>query len=115
MSEQVAKQLLLREYYQDGYGARLLQGRACAVEDGLPCLALKSAESGMSDQEFQQQEQKYVQQMQDKPGTVSPEDMEKQSAVATPANCDLLAGNYSVPEGTAQFAAVRADRSGYEP
>lgn len=113
MSEQVAKQkLLLREYYQDGYvqaaaGGELAQWKTDSLQR-----AQSAAESGMSDQEFQQQEQKYVQQMQDKLGQYLPH-MEKQSAVATLKQLQITsAGNYAAfQKGRAQFAVVQADRA----
>lgn len=113
MSEQVAKQkLLLREYYQDGYvqaaaGGELAQWKTDSLQR-----AQSAAQSGMSDQEFQQQEQKYVQQMQDKLGQYLPH-MEKQSAVATLKQLQITsAGNYAAfQKGRAQFAVVQADRA----
>lgn len=113
MDENVQKQkLLLRDYYQDGYvqaaaGAELAQWKADSIKR-----AQDAAESGMSDQEFQQQEQKYSSQMQDKLGQYLPH-MEKQSAVATLKQLQITsAGNYAAfQKGRAQFAVVQADRA----
>jgi hypothetical protein len=113
MSEQVAKQkLLLREYYQDGYVQAAAGGELAQWKTDSLARAKSAAESGMSDQEFQQQEQKYVQQMQDKLGQYLPH-MEKQSAVATLKQLQITsAGNYAAfQKGRAQFAVVQADRA----
>ena len=66
----------------------------------------------MSDQEFHQQEQKYVQQMQDKLGLYLPK-MEKQSAAATLKQLQMTsAGNYvAFQKGRAKYAVVQADRA----
>lgn len=113
MNEQVAKQkLLLREYYQDGYVQAAAGGELAQWKTDSLKRAKDAAESGMSDQEFQQQEQKYVQQMQDKLGQYLPH-MEKQSAVATLKQLQITsAGNYAAfQKGRAQFAVVQADRA----
>lgn len=113
MDEQVAKQkLLLREYYQDGYVQAAAGGELAQWKTDSLKRAQDAAESGMSDQEFQQQEQKYVQQMQDKLGQYLPH-MEKQSAVATLKQLQITsAGNYAAfQKGRAQFAIVQADRA----
>lgn len=113
MSEQVAKQkLLLREYYQDGYVQAAAGGELAQWKTDSLKRANDAAQSGMSDQEFQQQEQRYVQQMQDKLGQYLPH-MEKQSAVATLKQLQITSvGNYAAfQKGRAQFAVVQADRA----
>lgn len=113
MDEQVAKQkLLLREYYQDGYVQAAAGGELAQWKTDSLKRAKDAAESGMSDQEFQQQEQKYSSQMQDKLGQYLPH-MDKQAAVATLKQLQITsAGNYAAfQKGRAQFAVVQADRA----
>lgn len=113
MDENVQKQkLLLREYYQDGYVQAAAGGELAQWKTDSLKRAKDAAESGMSDQEFQQQEQKYSAQMQDKLGQYLPH-MDKQAAVATLKQLQITsAGNYAAfQKGRAQFAVVQADRA----
>lgn len=113
MDENVQKQkLLLREYYQDGYVQAAAGGELAQWKTDSLKRAKDAAESGMSDQEFQQQEQKYSSQMQDKLGQYLPH-MDKQAAVATLKQLQITsAGNYAAfQKGRAQFAVVQADRA----
>lgn len=113
LDENVKKQgFLLRGYYQEGYlqaaaSSELARWKADSVKR-----ASDAALSGMSDQEFHQQEQKYVQQMQDKLGLYLPK-MEKQSAAATLKQLQMTsAGNYiAFQKGRAKYAVVQADRA----
>ena len=113
LDENVKKQgFLLRGYYQEGYlqaaaSSELARWKADSVKR-----ASDAARSGMSDQEWHQQEQKYVQQMQDKLGLYLPK-MDKQSQVATLKQLQMTsAGNYvAFQKGRAEFAVVQADRA----
>lgn len=113
LDENVKKQgFLLRGYYQEGYlqaaaSSELARWKADSVKR-----ANDAALSGMSDQEFHQQEQKYVQQMQDKLGLYLPK-MDTQSQAAALKQLQMTsAGNYvAFQKGRAEFAVVQADRA----
>lgn len=113
LDENVKKQgFLLRSYYQEGYlqaaaSSELARWKADSVKR-----ASDAALSGMSDQEFHQQEQKYVQQMQDKLGLYLPK-MDTQSQAAALKQLQMTsAGNYvAFQKGRAEFAVVQADRA----
>lgn len=113
LDENVRKQgFLLRGYYQEGYlqaaaSSELARWKADSVKR-----ASDAALSGMSDQEWHQQEQKYVQQMQDKLGLYLPK-MDAQSQAATLKQLQMTsAGNYvAFQKGRAEFAVVQADRA----
>lgn len=113
MDEKVAEQkLLLQEYYQDGYVQAAAGGELAQWKTDSLKRAKDAAESGMSDQEFQKQEQKHSAQMQAKLGQYLPH-MDKQAAVATLNQLQITsAGNYAAfQKGRAQFAIVQADRA----
>lgn len=113
LDENVKKQgFLLRGYYQEGYLQAAASGELARWKADSVKRASDAALSGMSDQEFHQQEQKYVQQMQDKLGLYLPK-MEKQSAAATLKQLQMTsAGNYvAFQKGRAEFAVVQADRA----
>lgn len=113
LDENVKKQgFLLRGYYQEGYlqaaaSSELARWKADSVKR-----ANDAALSGMPDQEFHQQEQKYVQQMQDKLGLYLPK-MDAQSQAAALKQLQMTsAGNYvAFQKGRAEFAVVQADRA----
>ena len=113
LDENVKKQgFLLRGYYQEGYLQAAASGELARWKADSVKRASDAALSGMSDQEFHQQEQKYVQQMQDKLGLYLPK-MEKQSAAATLKQLQMTsAGNYiAFQKGRAKYAVVQADRA----
>lgn len=113
MDEKVAEQkLLLQEYYQDGYVQAAAGGELAQWKTDSLKRAKDAAESGMSDQEFQKQEQEHSAQMQAKLGQYLPH-MDKQAAVATLKQLQITsAGNYAAfQKGRAQFAIVQADRA----
>ncbi|UIW12854.1 MAG: internal virion protein B [Enterobacter phage ENC16] len=113
LDENVKKQgFLLRGYYQEGYLQAAASGELARWKADSVKRASDAALSGMSDQEFHQQEQKYVQQMQDKLGLYLPK-MEKQSATATLKQLQMTsAGNYiAFQKGRAKYAVVQADRA----
>ena len=113
LDENVKKQgFLLRGYYQEGYLQAAASGERARWKADSVKRASDAALSGMSDQEFHQQEQKYVQQMQDKLGLYLPK-MEKQSATATLKQLQMTsAGNYiAFQKGRAKYAVVQADRA----
>ena len=111
--ENVKKQnLLMQDYYKDGYvqaasGDLLARWKADSVTR-----AQQAAEMGMSDEDFRQQEQQHVQEMQSKLSTFLP-DMDKQAAVATLKQLQATsAGNLAMfQQGRAQMAVVQADRA----
>lgn len=113
LDENVKKQgFLLRGYYQEGYLQAAASGELARWKADSVKRASDAALSGMSDQEFHQQEQKYVQQMQDKLGLYLPK-MDKQSQAATLKQLQMTsAGNYvAFQKGRAEFAVVQADRA----
>lgn len=113
LDENVKKQgFLLRGYYQEGYLQAAASGELARWKADSVKRASDAAKSGMSDQEWHQQEQKYVQQMQDKLGLYLPK-MDKQSQVATLKQLQMTsAGNYvAFQKGRAEFAVVQADRA----
>lgn len=113
LDENVKKQgFLLRGYYQEGYLQAAASGELARWKADSVKRASDAAKSGMSDQEWHQQEQKYVQQMQDKLGLYLPK-MDKQSQAATLKQLQMTsAGNYvAFQKGRAEFAVVQADRA----
>lgn len=113
LDENVKKQgFLLRGYYQEGYLQAAASGELARWKADSVKRASDAALSGMSDQEFHQQEQKYVQQMQDKLGLYLPK-MDTQSQAATLKQLQMTsAGNYvAFQKGRAEFAVVQADRA----
>lgn len=113
LDENVKKQgFLLRGYYQEGYLQAAASGELARWKADSVKRASGAAKSGMSDQEWHQQEQKYVQQMQDKLGLYLPK-MDKQSQAATLKQLQMTsAGNYvAFQKGRAEFAVVQADRA----
>ncbi|WNO29978.1 conserved virion protein [Enterobacter phage SDFMU_EhYP] len=113
LDENVKKQgFLLRGYYQEGYLQAAASGELARWKADSVKRASDAALSGMSDQEFHQQEQKYVQQMQDKLGLYLPK-MDAQSQAATLKQLQMTsAGNYvAFQKGRAEFAVVQADRA----
>lgn len=113
LDENVKKQgFLLRGYYQEGYLQAAASGELARWKADSVKRASDAALSGMSDQEWHQQEQKYVQQMQDKLGLYLPK-MDKQSQAATLKQLQMTsAGNYvAFQKGRAEFAVVQADRA----
>ena len=113
LDENVKKQgFLLRGYYQEGYLQAAASGELARWKADSVKRASDAARSGMSDQEWHQQEQKYVQQMQDKLGLYLPK-MDTQSQVATLKQLQMTsAGNYvAFQKGRAEFAVVQADRA----
>lgn len=113
LDENIKKQgFLLRGYYQEGYLQAAASGELARWKADSVKRASDAAKSGMSDQEWHQQEQKYVQQMQDKLGLYLPK-MDKQSQVATLKQLQMTsAGNYvAFQKGRAEFAVVQADRA----
>ena len=113
LDENVKKQgFLLRGYYQEGYLQAAASGELARWKADSVKRASDAALSGMSDQEFHQQEQKYVQQMQDKLGLYLPK-MDTQSQAATLKQLQMTsAGNYvAFQKGRAEYAVVQADRA----
>lgn len=113
LDENVKKQgFLLRGYYQEGYLQAAASGELARWKADSVKRASDAALSGMSDQEWHQQEQKYVQQMQDKLGLYLPK-MDTQSQAATLKQLQMTsAGNYvAFQKGRAEFAVVQADRA----
>ena len=113
LDENVKKQgFLLRGYYREGYLQAAASGELARWKADSVKRASDAALSGMSDQEFHQQEQKYVQQMQDKLGLYLPK-MDAQSQAATLKQLQMTsAGNYvAFQKGRAEFAVVQADRA----
>lgn len=113
LDENVKKQgFLLQGYYQEGYLQAAASGELARWKADSVKRASDAALSGMSDQEFHQQEQKYVQQMQDKLGLYLPK-MDTQSQAATLKQLQMTsAGNYvAFQKGRAEYAVVQADRA----
>lgn len=113
LDENVKKQgFLLRGYYQEGYLQAAASGELARWKADSVKRASDAALSGMSDQEWHQQEQKYVQQMQDKLGLYLPK-MDTQSQAATLKQLQMTsAGNYvAFQKGRAEYAVVQADRA----
>lgn len=111
--EAVQKQnLFVREAYQDGYVSAAAYDSLAKWRTDSITRAKKAAEAGLTDEEFHQQEQEYVQAMSDKLGMYLP-DMSKQSATAVlqQLRATSLANYTAFQKGRAEFAVAQADRA----
>lgn len=111
--EHVQKQnLFVKEAYQDGYVSAAAYDSLAKWRTGSIARAKKAAESGLTDEEFHQQEQEHVQAMSDKLGMYLP-DMSKQSATAVlqQLRATSLANYTAFQKGRAAFAVAQADRA----
>lgn len=111
--ENIKKQnLLLQDYYKDGYTQAASWDLLANWKQESVKRAQQAAEMGMSDEDFRQQEQEHVQEMQSKLSNFLP-DMDKQAAVATLKQLQTTsAGNLAMfQQGRAQMAVVQADRA----
>jgi hypothetical protein len=111
--EAVQKQnIFVREAYQDGYVSAAAYDSLAKWRTDSIARAKKAAESGLTDEEFQQQEQEHVQSMSDKLGMYLPE-MSKQSATAVlqQLRATSMANYTAFQKGRAAFAVAQADRA----
>ena len=111
--EYVQKQnLFVKEAYQDGYVSAAAYDSLAKWRTDSIARAKKAAESGLTDEEFHQQEQEHVQAMSDKLGMYLP-DMSKQSATAVlqQLRATSLANYTAFQKGRAAFAVAQADRA----
>ncbi|CAD5239134.1 putative internal virion protein [Klebsiella phage vB_KqP-Goliath] len=111
--ERVQKQnIFVKEAYQDGYVSAAAYDSLAKWRTESITRAKKAAESGLTDEEFHQQEQEHVQAMSDKLGMYLP-DMSKQSATAMlqQLRATSLANYTSFQKGRAAFAVAQADRA----
>lgn len=111
--EAVQKQnIFVREAYQDGYVSAAAYDSLAKWRTDSIARAKKAAEAGLTDEEFQQQEQEHVQSMSDKLGMYLPE-MSKQSATAVlqQLRATSMANYTAFQKGRAAFALAQADRA----
>ncbi|QXO10383.1 internal virion protein B [Escherichia phage vB_EcoP_ZX6] len=111
--EAVQKQnIFVREAYQDGYVSAAAYDTLAKWRTDSIARAKKAAEAGLTDEEFQQQEQEHVQSMSDKLGMYLP-DMSKQSAtnILQQLRATSMANYTAFQKGRAAFALAQADRS----
>lgn len=111
--EAVQKQnIFVREAYQDGYVSAAAYDSLAKWRTESIARAKKAAESGLTDEEFQQQEQEHVQSMSDKLGMYLP-DMSKQSAtsILQQLRATSMANYTAFQKGRAAFAVAQADRA----
>ena len=111
--EAVQKQnIFVREAYQDGYVSAAAYDSLAKWRTDSIARAKKAAEAGLTDEEFQQQEQEHVQSMSDKLGMYLPE-MSKQSATAVlqQLRATSMANYTAFQKGRAAFAVAQADRA----
>ena len=111
--EAVQKQnIFVREAYQDGYVSAAAYDSLAKWRTDSIARAKKAAEAGLTDEEFQQQEQEHVQSMSDKLGMYLPE-MSKQSATAIlqQLRATSMANYTAFQKGRAAFALAQADRA----
>ena len=111
--EAVQKQnIFVREAYQDGYVSAAAYDSLAKWRTDSITRAKKAAEAGLTDEEFQQQEQEHVQSMSDKLGMYLPE-MSKQSATAVlqQLRATSMANYTAFQKGRAAFAVAQADRA----
>lgn len=111
--ERVQKQnIFVKEAYQDGYVSAAAYDSLAKWRTDSIARAKKAAESGLTDEEFHQQEQEHVQAMSDKLGMYLP-DMSKQSATAVlqQLRATSLANYTAFQKGRAAFAVAQADRA----
>lgn len=111
--ERVQKQnIFVKEAYQDGYVSAAAYDSLAKWRTESIARAKKAAESGLTDEEFNQQEQEHVQAMSDKLGMYLP-DMSKQSAttVLQQLRATSLANYTAFQKGRAAFAVAQADRA----
>lgn len=111
--EAVQKQnIFVREAYQDGYVSAAAYDSLAKWRTDSIARAKKAAESGLTDEEFQQQEQEHVQSMADKLGMYLP-DMSKQSAtnILQQLRATSMANYTAFQKGRAAFALAQADRA----
>lgn len=111
--ERVQKQnIFVKEAYQDGYVSAAAYDSLVKWRTDSIARANKAAESGLTDEEFHQQEQEHVQAMADKLGMYLP-DMSKQSATAVlqQLRATSLANYTAFQKGRAAFAVAQADRA----
>ena len=111
--EAVQKQnIFVREAYQDGYVSAAAYDTLAKWRTDSIARAKKAAEAGLTDEEFQQQEQEHVQSMADKLGVYLP-DMSKQSAtsILQQLRATSMANYTAFQKGRAAFALAQADRA----
>lgn len=111
--EHVQKQnLFVKEAYQDGYVSAAAYDSLAKWRTDSIARAKKAAESGLTDEEFHQQEQEHVQAMSDKLGMYLP-GMSKQSATAVleQLRATSVANYTAFQKGRAAFAIAQADRA----
>lgn len=111
--EAVQKQnIFVREAYKDGYVSAAAYDSLAKWRTESIARAKKAAESGLTDEEFQQQEQEHVQSMSDKLGMYLP-DMSKQSAttILQQLRATSMANYTAFQKGRAAFALAQADRA----
>jgi hypothetical protein len=111
--EAVQKQnIFVREAYQDGYVSAAAYDTLAKWRTESIVRAKKAAEAGLTDEEFQQQEQEHVQSMSDKLGMYLP-DMSKQSAttILQQLRATSMANYTAFQKGRAAFALAQADRA----
>jgi hypothetical protein len=111
--EAVQKQnIFVREAYQDGYVSAAAYDSLAKWRTDSIARAKKAAESGLTDEEFQQQEQEHVQSMSDKLGMYLP-DMSKQSAtnILQQLRATSMANYTAFQKGRAAYALAQADRA----
>lgn len=111
--EAVQKQnIFVREAYQDGYVSAAAYDSLAKWRTDSIARAKKAAEAGLTDEEFQQQEQEHVQSMSDKLGMYLP-DMSKQSAttILQQLRATSMANYTAFQKGRAAFALAQADRA----
>lgn len=111
--EAVQKQnIFVREAYQDGYVSAAAYDTLAKWRTDSIARAKKAAEAGLTDEEFQQQEQEHVQSMSDKLGVYLP-DMSKQSAtsILQQLRATSMANYTAFQKGRAAFALAQADRA----
>lgn len=111
--EAVQKQnIFVREAYKDGYVSAAAYDSLAKWRTESIARAKKAAESGLTDEEFQQQEQDHVQSMSDKLGMYLP-DMSKQSAttILQQLRATSMANYTAFQKGRAAFALAQADRA----
>lgn len=111
--ERVQKQnIFVREAYQDGYVSAAAYDSLAKWRTDSITRASKAAESGLTDEEFHQQEQEHVQAMSDKLGMYLP-NMSKQAAttVLEQLRATSLANYTAFQKGRAAFAVAQADRA----
>lgn len=111
--EAVQKQnIFVREAYRDGYVSAAAYDSLAKWRTDSIARAKKAAEAGLTDEEFQQQEQEHVQSMSDKLGMYLP-DMSKQSAttILQQLRATSMANYTAFQKGRAAFALAQADRA----